>query len=111
MDIGIAADTKMNSTEWQAASRRAIATKDPVCVICHKYIDIELPRKNPDTGEWNALSVEVDHIIPRVRGGPIYEQSNLQLTHSVCNRKKGARMDSDYEANAVINPFPHSNNW
>ena len=50
--------------------------------------------------EWNRLcgicgefvygAFDVDHIIPVSRGG-LHTQSNLQLTHSRCNRIKGAR--------------------
>lgn len=111
MDIGLSTRQKINGTEWAAARQRAIASKDPVCAICHKYIDTSLPMKDPETGEWNGMAVEVDHIVPRARGGALYELDNLQLSHSSCNRKKGSRMESDYDANAVVNPFPHSNAW
>lgn len=93
-----------SKTEWAIARKRAIASKDPVCAICHKYIDIELPAFNP-------LAVEVDHIVPRSRGGGLYDLDNLQLTHSRCNRKKGAKMASDYDGLDTANPVPLSNNW
>lgn len=93
-----------NKTEWANARRRAIASKDPVCAICHTLIDLEAPPFSP-------LAVEVDHIVPRSRGGALYELDNLQLTHSKCNRKKGAKMASDYEGLKVENPVPWSNAW
>lgn len=111
MDAAIPSVHKINSSEWQATRRRAIKSLDPICAICHKHIDVTLPMKDPETGKWNSLSVEVDHIVPRARGGPIYELSNLQLTHNACNRKKGAKMDSDYEGLDVANPVPLSNAW
>ncbi len=95
---------KWNKTEWALARRRAIASKDPVCAICHKHIDL-------DAAPFTPLSVEVDHIVPRSRGGRMYELENLQLTHTMCNRKKGAKMASDYVGNEVTNPVPLSNNW
>lgn len=95
---------KWNKTEWAAARKRALATLDPVCAICHKYIDVEAPPFAP-------IAVEVDHIVPRSRGGALYELSNLQLTHSQCNRKKGARMAEDYEPSQAINQVPQSNVW
>jgi 5-methylcytosine-specific restriction endonuclease McrA len=104
VDIGLSRKHKINGTEWAAARQRAIASKDPVCAICHKEIDFEAPAFSP-------LSVEVDHIIPRSRGGAMYDVENLQLTHSRCNRKKGARMSSDYEGLDNTNPVPLSNNW
>lgn len=111
MDAALPRRAKLNGTEWAAARQRAINSKDPVCAICHKFIDITLPMKDPETGTWNGLAVEVDHIVPRVRGGALYELDNLQLSHSACNRKKGSKMDSDYEGLNVVNPFPHSNAW
>lgn len=95
---------KLNKTEWAAARKRAIASKDHVCAICNKPIDMEAPPFSP-------LSVEVDHIVPRSRGGAYYDLDNLQLTHTQCNRKKGAKMDTDYVESTVINPFPPSNVW
>lgn len=100
-----------NKVEWELARKRAIASKDPICAICHKYIDVELPKKDPETGNWNNLAVEVDHIVPRSRGGSLYELDNLQLSHSRCNRKKGARMAEDYDGISTENPVPLSNDW
>lgn len=100
-----------NKTEWYNARKRAIATLDPVCAICSKYIDVSAPMKDPQTGARNPLAVEVDHIVPRSRGGAMYALSNLQLTHMKCNRKKGARMAADYEEQKIINQVPMSNPW
>lgn len=111
MDSVSSVKQKLRGPEWAQARKRAIASLDPVCVLCHKYIDIQLPRKDPQTGAWNDLAVEVDHKLPRARGGSLYELENLQLTHSRCNRKKGAKMDSDYSGLKVENPVPLSNNW
>ena len=102
---------KINGTEWQNARRRAIASLEPICAICHTYIDVQLPMKDPTTGAWNPLAVEVDHIVPRSRGGALYELSNLQLSHNKCNRKKGARMESDYAESEAINQVPWSRQW
>lgn len=93
-----------NKTEWANTRKRALATLDPVCAICHKWIDVEAPPFSP-------LAVEVDHIVPRSRGGAMYELDNLQLTHSQCNRKKGGRMAEDYEDQQAINQVPQSNHW
>lgn len=111
MDAALPSVQKLNNTEWRLARKRAIASLDPVCAICHKYIDVQLPMKDPETGVFNVLAVEVDHKVPRARGGALYELENLQLTHSGCNRKKGSKMASDYEGLKVENPVPLSNNW
>lgn len=95
---------KWNKTEWANARRRAIASLDAMCAICHTPIDLDAPAFSP-------LAVEVDHIVPRSRGGQLYALDNLQLTHSKCNRQKGAKMAEDYEDMEVINPVPWSNQW
>lgn len=111
MDGVIPQVQKLNNTEWRLARKRAIAALDPVCAICHKFIDVHLPMNDPHTGLRNPLSVEVDHIVPRSRGGQLYDIDNLQLSHMVCNRKKGARMAEDYPDQKVINQVPLSNPW
>lgn len=95
---------KLNGVEWGLARQRAIASLDAVCSICHRPIDLEAPKNTP-------FAVEVDHIVPRSRGGDLYALENLQLTHHSCNRKKGARMASDYVGQEVTNPVPLSNAW
>lgn len=104
MDIAPPRKIKLRGPEWSAARKRAIATLDPVCAICHRLIDLEAPKNTP-------LAVEVDHIVPRSRGGDYYALENLQLTHHSCNRKKGSKMDSDYDGHKVENPVPLSNAW
>lgn len=93
-----------NQAAWKLARKRAMAMYEPICAICHKPIDMNAPAFTPE-------SCEVDHIIPVSRGGAPYEVSNLQLTHTRCNRAKGARMDSDYTELKSSNSCPLSNNW
>lgn len=100
-----------NQASWKLARKRAIASKDHVCAGCHNHIDVTLPMKLPD-GSWNPLAVEVDHIVPTSRGGALYDLDNLRLMHMRCNRKKGAKMESDYAELATAgNPVPLSNPW
>lgn len=104
MDGFIPTIPKLNGTEWAAARKRAIASLDAVCAICHTPIDLDAPKNTP-------FAVEVDHIVPRSRGGSLYALENLQLTHHRCNRKKGAKMAEDYAGEVIINPVPLSNPW
>lgn len=104
MDVSRPMQQVWSKTEWAAARKRAIATLDAICAICHRPIDMEAPKNTP-------LAVEVDHIVPRSRGGALYALENLQLTHHRCNRQKGAKMDSDYAGGEVQNPVPLSNAW
>ncbi len=104
MDGHIPKIQKLEPVEWRRARKRAIASLDHICALCGRYIDVELEAFNP-------LAVEVDHIVPRSRGGSLYDLDNLQLSHSKCNRQKGARMSEDYDAKPYTNPVPLSNAW
>jgi 5-methylcytosine-specific restriction endonuclease McrA len=111
MDAALPRKQELGRSEWAIARKRAIASNEPYCAICNHYIDVTLPMIDPETGKRNPLAVEVDHIVPRSRGGALYELENLLLTHSRCNRKRGSKMAEDYEGLAVDNPVPLSNNW
>jgi len=54
-----------------------------VCGICHEPVDPNL--KKPDPG-----AVELDHVIPIVKGGS-HTRANVQTSHARCNRLKGIR--------------------
>lgn len=55
-----------------------------------------LSRRDGPSCRWcghtpdNILDLEIDHVIPRARGGE-HVMSNLQLLCGTCNRSKGAR--------------------
>jgi hypothetical protein len=49
--------------------------------------------------------LDVDHIVPRSRGGKT-ELANLQVLCSTCNRTKGNRDATDFRVDAVINHDP-----
>lgn len=82
--------------------KRVFAAQD-ICGICGREVDKTLPPGTP-------LSPELDEIIPVARGGSPYDIDNLQLTHRVCNQRKGARMAGDVMQD-VENPLPLSKNW
>lgn len=64
-------------------------TYGTVCYLCNTEIDIHLPYGSP-------LSPEIDHVYPLSRPGcPGDILSNAKLTHSVCNRAKGAKLVSE----------------
>ena len=44
-----------------------------------------------DSGHFQIINLEIDHIIPLARGG-LDTEKNLQLLCSYCNRKKGDRI-------------------
>lgn len=57
------------------------------CQLCHEPIDPGL--------YWPDMrAVTVDHVVSRSRGGSD-DPSNLQLTHHICNSRKGNRLESE----------------
>ena len=82
--------------------KKVFATQD-VCGICGRPVDKTLPAGTP-------MSPELDEIIPVARGGSPHDIDNLQLTHRICNQRKGARMDGD-DIPQGLNPTPMSREW
>ena len=82
--------------------KRVYAMQDH-CGICGNEVDKTLP-------SGTDLSPELDEIIPVSRGGSPYDIDNLQLTHRICNRRKGAKMAGD-DLPENINPLPVAFNW
>ena len=62
---------------WQRL-RRAILSKNPLCVYCQK-------------AGRNEVATDVDHILAIVNGGRKYHVDNLQPLCKRCNSVKGAR--------------------
>lgn len=63
------------------ALRRAVIQRDGfTCGICG--------------GAVNPKDVHLDHIFPWSKGGPT-ELDNLRVTHSLCNIRKGAKLDDE----------------
>lgn len=83
--------------------RKRVYAMTQQCGICGRDVDVTLPAGTP-------LSPELDEIIPVSRGGSPYDIDNIQLTHRVCNRRKGAKMAGD-DLPADVNPTPNSRSW
>lgn len=82
--------------------KRVYATQSE-CGVCGNFVDVTLAAGSP-------MSPELDEIVPVSRGGSPYDIDNLQLTHRVCNRRKGAQMPGDKLAED-LNPTPNSRAW
>jgi 5-methylcytosine-specific restriction endonuclease McrA len=76
-----------NGSARRKVKARHIAAEGPVpiCALCNKPIDLSI--KTPD--DW---SCELDEIIPFSKGGSAISYDNTQLTHRICNRKKGNKL-------------------
>lgn len=61
--------------------RQLLDDQGPICGICGLGLDMT-------EDHISGYEFEVDHIIPRSRGGS-NEYSNAQLSHSECNKSKG----------------------
>lgn len=61
-------------------NKKVVLASHETCAICGKYVNKSLKTPHPD-------SPEVDHILPKAKGGSD-SLVNLQLTHRKCNRAK-----------------------
>ena len=94
---------KINSSLRNTLRKRVLSTYD-TCAICGREVDKTLPYLHP-------LAPEVDEIIPVSRGGSPYDWDNLQLTHKICNQRKGNKMVGDIDVKKIENPTPISRSW
>jgi 5-methylcytosine-specific restriction endonuclease McrA len=66
--------------------RRIIAKDEPPCHLCGESIDYSLPHSHP-------RSFQVDHVLPRARGGSD-TLDNSAASHRSCNRSKSDRLSA-----------------
>jgi 5-methylcytosine-specific restriction endonuclease McrA len=57
--------------------KKILRDANGLCGICKKPFDL--------------FGIDFDHIIPLARGGT-HTADNIQATHSICNRRKGAKV-------------------
>lgn len=71
-------------TDAESVDRKQIWVRDNGrCGLCSEEVDPALRRPDPMSGS-------LDHIVPLSRGGA-HRASNIQLTHLVCNLRKGVK--------------------
>ena len=71
--------------KWMAATRPyrlAWAAMNAPCALCHKPINYTLHRNHRE-------SLTVDHIVPLMNDGAMFDPSNWQAAHRGCNSSKG----------------------
>jgi hypothetical protein len=69
-------EREIGSGKWKKLRITILDRDGWQCAICHKPAHT------------------VDHIIPRVKGGPMWTESNLQSLCKSCNSSKGGRFFS-----------------
>ncbi len=78
--------TARNGRYANGARRRALRTRVLMvydsCAICGKPVDKAIRTPDP-------MSPEVDEIVPFSLGGDPLAWDNVQLTHRICNQRKG----------------------
>ncbi len=99
----IARDPRKKHPQLRESLRRKVFATQDDCGICGRWVDKTLPAGTP-------LSPELDEIIAVARGGDPYDIDNLQLSHRVCNQRKGAKLAGD-ELPKNLNPLPVSRAW
>ena len=73
---------QIKGRRWQNLTRRVL-NEESVCWLCGLPLDFAA---DPRT-RW---SPSVDHIIPRSKGGSVYDRANLRAAHYRCNSARGA---------------------
>ncbi|KCZ56406.1 hypothetical protein HY29_08930 [Hyphomonas beringensis] len=67
--------------------RRLWEAQEGLCALCGKPMPASRAEMDHAT-LWKKWRPTYDHIIALARGGPDHE-SNLQLAHALCNKRKG----------------------
>lgn len=74
----------MSTARWQRLRRRVIESAS-FCALCRGPLVPTARWPHPD-------SSEVDHRIPRSKGGDMWDPANLQAVHRRCQLAKGDKM-------------------
>lgn len=82
------------STTTRDRDRAVIRRSKPPCHLCGEPIDYSLRTPDPD-------SFEVDHVVPRNRGGAD-ELTNKAASHRRCNRAKWDSLPEDYAPRSFV---------
>jgi 5-methylcytosine-specific restriction endonuclease McrA len=100
-----AKDPRKKYPKLRESLRRRVFAMSDECGICHRQVD-----KTLESG--TDLSPELDEIIPVALDGSPYDIENLQLTHRICNRRKGAKLQIvSTDPELSLNPMPTSKSW
>lgn len=73
------------------STKLVLETYGTDCHLCNQKIDLEAPRTASIKGY--EFGLQVDHLIPLVKGGSDNIE-NVRPSHAICNMRKGARHDN-----------------
>jgi len=76
---------------WRRLCARVYA-EETHCIRCGRWVDKDLPYRNPRTGQVNRWSKSVDHKRALHLGGAPLARDNVGLAHFGCNSSHGARV-------------------
>lgn len=96
-------DPRKQHPALRRSVRQKVLATETHCALCSLEVDKTLPQYDP-------MAPEVDEIVPVALGGSPYDRANLQLTHRVCNQKKGKKLMSQLLPEN-INPIPTTRAW
>lgn len=72
---------QMRKTVSESVDYEAIAKRDTICYLCHRFI----PRR----------MLSFDHVTPLAKGGA-HRAKNIRATHLNCNKRKGDRLITEF---------------
>jgi 5-methylcytosine-specific restriction endonuclease McrA len=71
---------------------RQVRREEHVCWLCGQPIDVTLPYRDPITGQVNALSWTLDHVLPLDDYPHLgLVRTNCRAAHHRCNSARGKR--------------------
>lgn len=78
----------LGTKKWKDLRLRVLARDGRICYVC--------------SGEAN----QVDHIVPRVKGGDMWDMDNLAAICARCNQRKGDRQGVFLDSKSTPPVFP-----
>jgi len=93
----MASNGGLRGPRWDSL-RRQVLIRDSHCHLCGEPVNKTL------SGRHERGPV-VDHIVPKSKGGAVFDLANLALAHRKCNTSKGAT------APTYIDGAKPSRNW
>jgi len=102
MEAGVPSNGRYANGARRRSIRARVLASENDCALCGLPVDKTLKTPHP-------MSPEVDEIKPFSLGGSATERGNTQLTHRICNQRKGNGTRT--KTKAITLPLPTSQRW